>query len=128
MDARASVQSFLCNLHRICISPGDRSLLLCFVGESPMGFHRRTLSLLRTMRWVEKVIYADRFAPQQYRMFLATFWQTLIRSPSNKDKESNCLTALGQASEATFVPHTPLLCLINGWWKARNFSPRSKPR
>lgn len=116
MDARASVQSFPCNLHHICISPRDRSLLLHFVRKSPMGFHR-------AVRWVEEAFHTDRFAPLEHRMFLATFWQTLVRSPSNKDKESSCLTALGQAFQATLVPHIPLICLLNGWWKARNFSP-----
>lgn len=59
--------------------------------------------------------------------FLVTVWHTLIHSPSSKEKESNHLPILGQACEATLVPHTSLLCMINSWWKTRNFSPGPDP-
>lgn len=49
-----------------------------------------------------------------------TFCQVLIPS---KDKENNHLSASVQASEATRVPRTALLGLLNGWWKIRNISP-----
>jgi len=59
--------------------------------------------------------------------FSGDILETLIHSLSSKDKESNHLPILGQACEATLVPHTALLCLVNGWWKIRNFSPGPGP-
>lgn len=109
MDASAAVQSFPCNLCCICISPGDRSLLLHFEGKSPMGFCRRILPLSTNHEVGRRGLSCWKICPSTAPDIPGNILANIIYSSSNKS-----LTALGQASES---------CSINGWWKARNFSP-----